>query len=95
MGLLNLDRLIGLVIGFILSWAVLAAANQFVWLPAARNEGRELERSELDAATNKAIGELSDAADQARFTRRLCRERGRVYINATGQCEQRAAEPNG
>lgn len=45
MGLLNLDRLIGLVIGFILSWAVLAAVNQFVWLPAARNEGRDIERA--------------------------------------------------
>lgn len=94
-GLLNLDRVIGLILGFMLAWAALAGVNQFIWLPNARDEGRALERAELDAATNKAIGELSDAADQARFTRRLCRERGRVYVNATGQCGEGAAEPNG
>lgn len=87
--------IIGGVGGLILAFAIFQLVNAVWLLPAARDEGRALERAELDAATNKAIGELSDAADQARFIRRLCRERGGVYVNATGQCEQRAAEPNG
>lgn len=95
MSLLNLDRVIGLVLGFMLAWAVLAGINQFIWLPAARHEGRALERAELDEATTKAIGELTDAADRARFNRRLCVERGGLYVNSTGQCQQAAAQPNG
>jgi hypothetical protein len=94
MALLNFDRIIGLVLGFLLAWAVLAGINQFIWLPNARDEGRALERAELDAATNRAIGELTDAADRARFNRRLCVERGGVYVNATGQCEQAKAQPD-
>ncbi len=68
---------------------VFTALNHFLWLPAAEQRGRDLEGAELTAATNKAIGELGNAADQARVNRRLCRERGRVYINATGQCLER------
>jgi len=74
---------------------VFTALNHFLWLPAAEQRGRDLEAAELTAATTKAIGELANAADQARVTRRLCRERGRVYINATGQCLERDPVVNG
>ena len=64
-----------------------------LWLlPRATEKGRVLERTELDAATTKAIGELTNEADKARVARRLCRERGRVYLNATGVCLERAPE---
>jgi hypothetical protein len=89
MGLLNLDRLIGLVIGFILSWAVLAAVNQFVWLPAARNEGRDIERAavlkqamkniEQRGKTNAEIRVLNDGA--------LCRELGGIWVPENNVCE--------
>ncbi|MDX0276688.1 hypothetical protein GOC21_22590 [Sinorhizobium meliloti] len=69
--------------------------NALWTIPAAREEGRKLERAELDSATNKAIGELRDEADRARFNRRLCIERGRLYVNATGLCVKRAAQPGG
>lgn len=86
---------VGGIGGLIAAFALFSLIN-IVWLlPAARNEGRAAERATLDAATNKAIGELSDAADKARFTRRLCRERGGVYLNASGQCEQAKAQPDG
>jgi hypothetical protein len=87
--------IIGGVGGFILAFAIFQLVNAVWLLPAARDEGREMERAALDAATNKAVGELSDAADRARFNRRLCVERSRVYLNATGQCIERKAEPRG
>ena len=87
--------IIGGVGGLVLAFAIFQLANTLWLLPEARNEGREMERAALDAATNKAIGELSDAADRARFNRRLCVERGRVYLNATGQCIERKTEPSG
>ncbi|MDW9974014.1 hypothetical protein GOB98_29500 [Sinorhizobium meliloti] len=67
----------------------------WIILPGAREEGRKLERAELDSATNKAIGELRDEADRARFNRRLCIERGRLYVNATGLCVERPPQPYG
>lgn len=76
----------------LLGAAAVFAYTQLVSLPAARSEGRALERAALDAATTKAIGELTNEADKARVARRLCRERGRVYLNATGVCVERAAE---
>nr|WP_234826280.1 hypothetical protein [Sinorhizobium meliloti] len=63
--------------------------------PERGEEGRKLERAELDPATNKAIGELRDEADRARFNRRLCIERGRLYVNATGLCVERPPQPYG
>lgn len=86
---------VGGIGGLVAAFALFSLIN-IVWLlPAARDEGRALERAELDAATNKAIGELTDAADRARFNRRLCIERGGLYVNSTGQCKPGAAEPNG
>lgn len=89
MGLLDAAKMAG---GALLGAAAVFAYTQLVSLPAARSEGRALERAELDAATTKAIGELTNEADKARVARRLCRERGRVYLNATGVCIERAAE---
>lgn len=79
---------IGGLIVFFGAWLV----NDLWLLPRATEQGRALERAELDAATTKAIGELTNEADKARVARRLCRERGRVYLNATGVCAERAAE---
>jgi hypothetical protein len=76
-------------VGAVCAFLVFTALNHFLWIPAAEQRGRDLEGADLTAATTKAIGELSNAADQARVSRRLCRERGRVYINATGECLQR------
>ncbi|MEY9196655.1 hypothetical protein ABIA16_001771 [Sinorhizobium fredii] len=81
--------------GALLAFGAFQLINASLWLPAAREEGRLIERAELDSATNKAIGELRDAADRARFNRRLCIERGRLYVNATGQCVERTAQPGG
>ena len=78
----------GAFLGALAVYAYVAAVS----LPAARSEGRAMERAELEAATTKAIGELTNEADKARVARRLCRERDRVYLNATGGCVERAAE---
>jgi hypothetical protein len=91
----KVSAIVGGVLGLIAAFAIFQLVNTLWLLPGARNEGREMERVELDRATNKAIGELSDAADRARFNRRLCLERGRVYLNATGQCVERKTEPSG
>lgn len=91
----KVSAIVGGVGGLIAAFTIFQLVNTLWLLPAARNEGRAMERAELDAATNKAIGELTDAADRARFNRRLCIERGGLYVNSTGQCQPGAAEPNG
>ncbi|ASP73275.1 hypothetical protein CDO28_18055 [Sinorhizobium meliloti] len=85
----------GAVAGGILVSLGMQTVNALWIIPAAKEEGRKLERAELDSATNKAIGELRDEADRARFNRRLCIERGRLYVNATGQCVERPPQPGG
>ncbi|MGV4796109.1 hypothetical protein [Rhizobium sp. F40D2] len=77
---------LGAIVGALLTFAIYGTLNTLVWLPAAEKHGRELEAADLTAATNKAIGELSNAADQARVRRRLCAERGGMYQFATGEC---------
>jgi hypothetical protein len=81
--------------GLLLAFAIFQLANSLYFLPQARKEGRAMERAELEAATTKAIGELTDAADRARFNRRLCIERGGLYLNAIGKCQQAEAQPDG
>ncbi|WPE22517.1 hypothetical protein [Shinella zoogloeoides] len=82
----------GALIGGFVVFLGFGVVNDLWLLPRAEEQGRALERAELDAATTKAIGELTNEADKARVARRLCRERGRVYLNATGVCVERAAE---
>ncbi|MGO7779498.1 hypothetical protein ACC717_05120 [Rhizobium ruizarguesonis] len=83
----------GAVCGALLTFAIYGTLNALLWLPAAEKHGRDLESAELTAATNKAIGELSNAADQARVRRRLCSERGGMYDFAKGECVE--AKPVG
>ncbi|MDE3874585.1 hypothetical protein ACVII0_002774 [Sinorhizobium meliloti] len=85
----------GAIAGGFVVLLVTQTVNALWIIPGAREEGRKLERAELDSATNKAIGELRDEADRARFNRRLCIERGRLYVNATGLCVERPAQPGG
>lgn len=81
-GLLDLPKMAAAAaLGFIACY-VLASVS---WIPAAR----EGEASRLSAATQKAIGELTNEADRARVNRRLCIERGGLYFNATGVCGKR------
>ncbi|WP_421413120.1 hypothetical protein [Agrobacterium tumefaciens] len=77
----------GAAAGAIVATLLFTTINAVWWLPSAKEEARMIERAELDAATNKAIGELTNEADKARVNRRLCRERGGVYLNATGRCQ--------
>ncbi|WP_234820926.1 hypothetical protein, partial [Sinorhizobium medicae] len=63
----------GAIVGGILVFTGMQTVNALWIIP--REEGGKLERAELDFATKKAIGELRDEADRARFNRRLCIER--------------------
>ncbi|MDX0766535.1 hypothetical protein GOD36_31185 [Sinorhizobium medicae] len=85
----------GAVAGGIVVFIGMQTVNALWITPAAKEEARKIARAELDSATTKAIGELRDEADRARFNRRLCIERGRLYVNATGQCVERQAQPGG
>ncbi|MDX0630291.1 hypothetical protein GOC91_29405 [Sinorhizobium medicae] len=91
----RLSMAAGAIAGGLVAFIGMQAVNAVWIIPAAKEEGRQLERAELDSATNRAIGELRDEADRARFNRRLCIERGRLYVNATGQCVERPAQPGG
>ncbi len=79
---------LGAVVGGLLVFIVYSTLNTVWWLPEAKREGREIEAAEAMAATSKAIGELSNAADQARVRRRLCTERGGMYNFAKGECNE-------
>ncbi len=69
--------------------------NALVWQPSAEREARDAERASLQAATNIAIGELSNEADKARVRRRLCIERGGLYLNASGECREKPVAVDG
>jgi hypothetical protein len=84
---------LGALVGALLTFAIYGTLNALVWLPAAERHGRDLEAADLTAATNKAIGELSNAADQARVRRRLCSERGGMFDFAKSECVE--AKPVG
>ncbi|QHG70143.1 hypothetical protein DQW09_09920 [Ensifer adhaerens] len=85
----------GAAAGGLVVFLAMQAVNVIWLLPAARSEARAAERVEAQAATTKAIGELTNAADRARVNRRLCLERGWVYLNGSGQCVERATQPDG
>lgn len=61
----------------------------YLWQPAAEAKARAAERASLTAATNIAIAELFNEADKARVRRRLCVERGGLYLVATGECREK------
>lgn len=91
----KLNLAAGALLGGLVVFLVMQAVNALWLLPEARSEGREAERLEAQAATTKAIGELTNAADRARVNRRLCLERGWVYVHGSGECVERATEPDG
>jgi hypothetical protein len=91
----KISMAIGAAGGLSLGFAVFTTINAVWWLPDAKAEARAVERATMQAATDKAVGELSNEADKARFNRRMCRERGGVYLNSTGQCVEGPAVPHG
>ena len=66
-----------------------------LYVPGAVSDAREAEAARLTAATNTAIGELTNEADKARVRRRLCLDSGGVYIHQTSQCGERPAAIHG
>ncbi|MEI3850029.1 MULTISPECIES: hypothetical protein [unclassified Ensifer] len=93
--MLKIQLAAGGVVGGLIVFLAMQTVNGVWLLPAAREQGRAAERVEAQAATTKAIGELTNAADRARVNRRLCLERGWLYLNGTGQCVERATQPGG
>ncbi|WP_037079279.1 hypothetical protein [Neorhizobium vignae] len=91
----KISMAIGAAGGLALGFAVFTTINAVWWLPDAKEEARAVERATMQAATDKAIGELSNEADKARFNRRMCRERGGMYLNSTGRCLEGATVPHG
>jgi len=81
----------GAAVGFLACLSI----NALVWQPSAEREVRAAERASLQAATNIAIGELSNEADKARVRRRMCIERGGLYLNASGECRERSTAVDG
>ncbi|WP_412549866.1 hypothetical protein [Sinorhizobium meliloti] len=74
----RLSMAAGATAGGLVAFIGMQAVNAAWIIPAPKEEGRQLERAELDSATNRAMGELHDEADRARFNRRLCIERAAV-----------------
>ncbi len=88
-GLIDIPKMVAsAAIGFLACYLVASLS----WIPSAEREAREGEAAKLSAATQKAIGELTNEADRARVNRRLCLERGGLYLNASGRCLKGGAE---
>ncbi|WP_105436430.1 hypothetical protein [Neorhizobium tomejilense] len=95
MTIANISMAIGAAGGLAIGFAAFTTINTVWWLPDAKEEARAVERASMQAATDKAVGELSNEADKARFNRRMCRERGGMYLNSTGKCLEGATVPHG
>lgn len=78
---------VGAAVGFVLC--------MLLYVPGAVSDARDAEAARLTAATNTAIGELTNEADKARVRRRLCLDAGGVYLHETGQCVERPAAIHG
>lgn len=91
-GILDWLKIVG---GAGIGFAACLTLNTLWWQPAAERAARDAERATMQAATTKAIGELSNEADKARVRRRLCIERGGMYLNSTGQCVEDPAAIHG
>lgn len=77
----------GGIVGFVLALLLFHLINVSVWLPAAREEGRDTERAaalkrsiELIQKRGKTNAEINGLSDE-----RLCRELGGVWMR--GNCE--------
>lgn len=85
-----LKRLLGskIAVGALLCVAAVAALK--IYGDARWSAGYELGEQDAnrkaEVATDRAIQELADDAAKARFERRLCRERGRVWSFANNKC---------
>lgn len=81
--------------GAVAGFALAVTLNALWWAPVAEREARASERLLMEAATNKAIGELSNEADKARFSFHRCRELGQLYSNRKGGCIENGAAIDG
>lgn len=68
--------------------AALAAGLLASMYAKGRLDGKALATAKLNAQTEQAIGEISNAADRAKFNRRLCVDAGGVYDFATSKCKK-------
>ncbi len=85
----RLSMAAGAIAGGLIAFIGMQAVNPVWIIPSAKEEGRQLERAELDPATNRAIGELRDEADRGRFNRRLCIERDRLSTQQVSASKDR------
>lgn len=86
---LNWDRLLGALIGFMLSWAIIAGLNEFIWYPQAKEEGRQEERAAQLARTWEIIQQRSrtDAEINALDDAGLCAALGGRWVPDKKLCE--------
>ena len=79
----------GVPLGELRGIPVLGPALEFVVdgrVDRERRAAAAAKAAELDAATNQAIGELTNAADRAEFLLVQCELRGGVYDFRTREC---------
>lgn len=79
---------IGFIVGMMVAGAVLSAYNRFIENPRIRHETEVRVSAEMTANFFNAMGDLTDAAEKARASRRFCLDSGRVFDIATGDCRQ-------
>lgn len=82
----TLSTIAGGVIGAAAAASIVLAWAVFSYGPSQYDAGGIAKAAELDAATNRAIGELTNEADRREFLFEQCRIRGGVYDFGGGVC---------
>ncbi len=90
--LLDPKALIGAALGAVLTSSVVGGWAVLSYGPAQYKAGGIERAAELDAATQKALKELSDEADRADFLFAQCNARLGVYDFTTGKCVEGFAD---
>jgi hypothetical protein len=75
--------------GFVAAIAAFSCWNALVENPHLKHEVRVTTEARMMNRFNQAVGELTDAAAQARIRLRLCTESGGVYDFEAGDCRKR------
>lgn len=93
MALLSWDRLLGAIIGGILAWCILAALNQAIWLPQAREDERNKVAAEALVKTIETLKsrEKTDVEISVGDADALCEHFG-LQDNDRAECLRRLAK---
>jgi hypothetical protein len=85
----DLKLIAGSVVGLAIGAAIMLAWAVFIHGPDQRQVGGREMAETLNAATNEAAKDVTNAAEAYRLNLRICHASGGVFSNVSGKCEPR------